>query len=369
MCNKDETLHFGLRVEKNNSLKNRKNIDLKDFSIPDELSRLSFKKVPEFKWMYSIFNEVQLIEIEKKVVERIVVGFGNHSIYETSMAYHHTYGIPYLPGSSIKGCFKSYMSQIEMEDKDPLIDFIFGNDSDKYGHQGNVIFFDSFPSEGNVVKDIINPHYDYQNLDFSDSIEPVPITFLALEKPKFLFRMVVNYNYDSLKKDLKDKLLKRFGNDISLKKEIVYRFNEMLIYHGVGAKSSVGYGYFENETNEEVFKSINKPYKTHIKEINAVNEQLNIAEREKKIEKMTPVERFIFELNECSVDKREQFLVEYFKNIENESIEFQKCVANELKALYVTAGKYKIRKSKFKKLDKLSNRIIKIKEILNEPLL
>ena len=39
---------------------------------------------------------------------RLIVGLGAASVYETSMTLHHIYGIPYLPGSAIKGVTRSY---------------------------------------------------------------------------------------------------------------------------------------------------------------------------------------------------------------------------------------------------------------------
>lgn len=40
---------------------------------------------------------------------RMVIGLGNESVYETSMILHHIYGIPYIPGSAIKGVVRSYI--------------------------------------------------------------------------------------------------------------------------------------------------------------------------------------------------------------------------------------------------------------------
>jgi len=39
---------------------------------------------------------------------RLVVGLGSGSVYETSLTLHHIYGIPYIPGSALKGITRSY---------------------------------------------------------------------------------------------------------------------------------------------------------------------------------------------------------------------------------------------------------------------
>lgn len=40
---------------------------------------------------------------EAKVLGRMVAGLGAESVLETSIALHRTYGVPYIPGSSLKG--------------------------------------------------------------------------------------------------------------------------------------------------------------------------------------------------------------------------------------------------------------------------
>jgi CRISPR-associated protein Cmr6 len=40
---------------------------------------------------------------EATALGRMVVGLGSESVLETSLALHHTYGVPYIPGSALKG--------------------------------------------------------------------------------------------------------------------------------------------------------------------------------------------------------------------------------------------------------------------------
>jgi hypothetical protein len=42
---------------------------------------------------------------------RMIVGLGDESVLETSIALHHTYGVPYIPGSALKGLASSYAHQ------------------------------------------------------------------------------------------------------------------------------------------------------------------------------------------------------------------------------------------------------------------
>lgn len=43
-----------------------------------------------------------------KATGRIILGLGNESVIETSISLHRTYGVPYLPGSALKGVAASF---------------------------------------------------------------------------------------------------------------------------------------------------------------------------------------------------------------------------------------------------------------------
>src|SRR6266496_2868070 len=43
-----------------------------------------------------------------KVKGRMSVGLGSESVLETSICLHRTYGVPYIPGSALKGLAASY---------------------------------------------------------------------------------------------------------------------------------------------------------------------------------------------------------------------------------------------------------------------
>lgn len=63
-----------------------------------------------FKNMGHVFSSIEL-----KPDWRMVVGLGNPSVYDTSITLHHIYGIPYIPGSAIKGITRHYFIQSEFE--------------------------------------------------------------------------------------------------------------------------------------------------------------------------------------------------------------------------------------------------------------
>lgn len=45
------------------------------------------------------------------VTGRIVIGLGAESVLETAVTLHHTYGVPYIPGSALKGLAAAYARQ------------------------------------------------------------------------------------------------------------------------------------------------------------------------------------------------------------------------------------------------------------------
>src|SRR5262249_41965537 len=74
---------------------------------------------------------------------RIAIGLGDESVIETAVALHHTYGVPYIPGSALKGLASAYAHQ-RLEDmrwrkKGELHTLMFGTTK----AAGYVAFFDA----------------------------------------------------------------------------------------------------------------------------------------------------------------------------------------------------------------------------------
>jgi len=198
-------------------------------------------------------------DITLKVSWRLIVGLGASHPQETSMTLHHIYGIPYIPGSAVKGVTRHWTvlkfadniareinesfekviervsSALETDvDLNKEIDGITFKDLlEIFGtqeHEGKIIFFDAYPIENLKLKiDIMNPHYpDYYtgNEPPTDWQNPIPIKFLTVDSnTKFQFYLA------GKNKELLDKTK-------SLLKEA-------LINYGIGAKTSLGYGIFE----------------------------------------------------------------------------------------------------------------------------
>lgn len=207
----------------------------------------------------------EIIDQELKTDWRLALGLGIDSVYKTGITLHHTYGIPYIPATTVKGVVRSWIiTQFfsKHNDKEKEINFdlekaeeralknqkfcdFFGCDSNSYykeARQGNLTFFDAFPtSEPKIEPDVMNPHYQPYYSEPSNNAKtapadyhnPIPIFFLTVKDCAFQFLVGVNNELEDRKMfemDLGDKTIKQWLTDA-------------LTNHGIGAKTAVGYGY------------------------------------------------------------------------------------------------------------------------------
>ncbi|MCO6492720.1 MAG: type III-B CRISPR module RAMP protein Cmr6 [Phaeodactylibacter sp.] len=186
---------------------------------------------------------------------RLVVGLGGESVYETSITLHHVYGIPYIPGSSVKGVVRSwiitsYFGNHDENDLKIAADLKKAEERaqkhpgfiDWFGSQdqaGKITFFDAFPTETPLIEpDIMNVHYQNYYSDNKGRTAPTdyqrtnPIPFLTVSGSPFQF--IVGANKKTL---IEDKTIQD--------KSIVAWLKDALESHGIGAKTAVGYGYLK----------------------------------------------------------------------------------------------------------------------------
>jgi CRISPR-associated protein Cmr6 len=279
----DKDKYLNLIVNEFNNFKQKTNllnfINARNISFLQKLQNYGFKIEP----------------IKATCNWRLIIGLGASHPQETSMTLHHIYGIPYIPGSAVKGvirhwkilkkfseldisefeqinCLEKILEMADLDNKDEnkrddklskedfkkkfrvknkdkyiepddkLYDFLISkqefirNFQRLFGTQqkkGELIFMDALPVEDiNLKIDIMNPHYpDYYGKGEppADWQNPTPIKFLTVENTKFQFYILSRSRNNELL-DISKKLLQ-----------------EALKEHGIGAKTSLGYGILEEK--------------------------------------------------------------------------------------------------------------------------
>ncbi len=290
-------------------------------------------------------QDIKLYSVDATVDWRLVVGLGSEHVQETNMTLHHIYGIPYIPGSAVKGVVRHWWLH-ENEDfidnkgkidedkaiKNPDFLAVFGSQEQR----GKVRFLDAFPQDVNFATDIMNPHYpDYYSGSKppTDHQNPIPINFLTIEETTFRFAFL--------------------AKDQKALDELKNRFHDVLEMKGVGAKTSVGYGYFRD------FKDQTKVITNELKRQQEAVEE----EREaKRIANLSPTEQLAEELNRLSEKQvDEQRAVQIF-NDELPSLDGdeEQMIAQSLKDYWQRINKWDGGS------DKQRQKVMKVKSILGD---
>ena len=201
----------------------------------------------------------RITHFKMQTSSRLIIGLGSASVLETGLTLHHTYGIPYIPGSALKGLAAHYCHKVlgadcdkfRMGEWDPKKDMqvgrngkyyeiLFGNiqgkNDDESASAGFITFHDAFMNPGCLTNslrlDIMTPHhkeyYDNAKAAPTDFDDPTPISYLSVDKDcEFTFYLTCCDSSEEGGKWLdiaKKTLRKALGN------------------WGIGGKTSSGYG-------------------------------------------------------------------------------------------------------------------------------
>lgn len=165
-----------------------------------------------------------------------VTGLGREHPVGNGFAWHHTFGVPYLPGASLKGVLRSWAREQGVEKS--LMARIFGSGDRHFAGVGSVIFFDAIPPKPVKLRaDVMTPHYgpyyqdEHANIPPADWNNPVPIPFLVVDNAQ-LFVFALAPRRESYPQDTKDC------------ETVTGWLDDALTWLGAGAKTAVGYGRF-----------------------------------------------------------------------------------------------------------------------------
>ena len=264
------------------------------------------------------------LELIAKSVAPFTTGLGNEHPLENGFAFLNPYGLPYLPGSGVKGVVRRAAQElasgdweddsgwnnveeyaIKLKDESPvtlplsMIDVLFGREpsSGNPDHvRGVLSFWDAIPQiKGNrLAVEIMTPHQvHYYQKDESphDSGQPNPIHFLTVPPgSQFTFHVTCNRNH-------LERLAPQLLKDECWKALLKAAFRHAFEWLGFGAKTAVGYGAMERDLEKE--KQLHEEQQKQLKEQSAAQK-----EKQRRAE-MTPLERSIQEYLDGRTDKQQ----------------------------------------------------------------
>ncbi|NTW00338.1 MAG: type III-B CRISPR module RAMP protein Cmr6 [Oscillochloris sp.] len=234
------------------------------------------------RWQQSLFDLGARCR-EAHVCGRMVVGLGDESVLETSVALHHTYGVPYIPGSALKGLAARFVRERlagvtdwgDWKDDGKKKTWVAGR-----GYQvifgdtanaGYISFFDALlkvPEKGSTPQalhpDVITVHHsDYyrgeKDAAPADWDSPTPVPFLSATG-NYLIALSGPEHWIDTTFDILEHALRELG---------------------IGAKTSSGYGrmelgeeQFPTLTPEQRAKQAKATAEEQIKQLSLYNQQL-----------------------------------------------------------------------------------------------
>ncbi len=132
---------------------------------------------------------------EFQIEDRLLVGAGGDNVRETAITLHHSYGVPIIPGSALKGLARAYArwwleddAEFQSGDYVELMKVIFG-EQDLAGY---VTWHDAWyipasaPDDRPLALDVLTPHHkgyytggSGERAWPSDFDDPTPVQFLS----------------------------------------------------------------------------------------------------------------------------------------------------------------------------------------------
>ncbi|MDR3352275.1 MAG: type III-B CRISPR module RAMP protein Cmr6 [Zoogloeaceae bacterium] len=212
-----------------------------------------------------------LLILDAQSVAPFSTGLGNEHPLENGFAFLNPYGLPYLPGSGVKGILRQVARELSSgewgdsagwsEDKHyalkigkkeiwlSMLDVLFGYESanhEKEHVRGALSFWDVIPrlAGDRLAVDIMTPHQShyYQNNPAAgsntphESGQPNPISFLTVP-PKSRFVFHVDCDQTHLRR-----LAPELAENDRWRGLMTAAFQHAFEWLGFGAKTAVGYG-------------------------------------------------------------------------------------------------------------------------------
>lgn len=193
------------------------------------------------------FGQIETVSFEMESISALAIGHGGVTVLETGLSLHRIYGVPYLPGTALKGLAAHYAHNVLGENHQELkqgrndYEVLFGSQSSA----GFVGFHDALilpEKAADALKlDVLTPHHsEYNKIVIAEGNEkkfcqgfaprdddsPIPVPFLTA---RGTFEIVLTCEGDSTEARKWLELAK-------------YILVMALKHEGIGAKTNAGYG-------------------------------------------------------------------------------------------------------------------------------
>ncbi len=223
----------GLVLDKFITLKQKKDDSYKAplLEVAKMDSGYSAYKMAYERWVRVTKDMPFAVRVKATVRGRLAIGLGAESVTEIGCKLHATYGVPIIPGSSIKGVLRAGMTAGDGENPGKWTeqaDFLFGTEQNRGYATVHDAWWVPRPGSSGLSLDVLTSHHsDYYTgskpvapTDFDD---PIPNYFLTVSG-EFLFQIhAPNKSWQVFVEQL---------------------LQQVLSENGIGAKKSSGYGRF-----------------------------------------------------------------------------------------------------------------------------
>lgn len=207
-----------------------------------------------------VTSQDQLLILDALSISPFTTGLGNEHPLENGFTFLNPYGLPYFPGSGVKGVLRQAARELASGEwgenfgwKSSTIDLLFGKERTASGdHQrGALIFWDVIPQiKGKTLEvEVMTAHMShyYQNGESPhESGSPIPINFITIPPDStFTFFIQCNDKFLAQLPELPPEL-----RETGQWKELLRAaFEHAFSWLGFGAKTSVGYGAMREDSN------------------------------------------------------------------------------------------------------------------------
>jgi len=230
-------------------------------------------------------------------VGKIVHGLGAGHVRETALTIHSTYGIPYIPASSVKGVVRQWWIEAYGEGKETALTqsseatAIFGTQQQR----GCVQFYDVYLVNGlQLVPEVMTVHmkkyYEKSGMPTDDQ-PPTPVSFFTVKVAD------VDIYLSCLHRDHQQA-------EQLLKKATEWTIRALEEF-GIGSKTSSGYGYFRHvrDVTEQEFLPLIKQAKEQVaSEMQKQQQQ----KEEQYLASLSPEERLVKEIERLTTNEQDQ---------------------------------------------------------------